>query len=150
MIQRLARTASVLALSAALVACAPVIRTHGYVPVPEKLAQIEVGVDTRGSVQRKIGRPSNTAVFDEDSWFYVSTVIEHFAYYEPEVIDRTVVSVTFDDRDVVASLNSYGLEDGRIIDLASRTTPTYGRELTILEQIFSNLGNVTGDDVLGN
>lgn len=144
---RLIATVSALALSGVLVACAPVMRTHGYAPVPEALAQIEVGADTRGSVQRKIGRPSNTGTFDESGWYYVATVIEHFAYHEPEVVERRVVAVTFDERDVVSGVNSFGLDGGRIVDLETRTTPTYGRQLTVLEQIFSNLGNVTGADI---
>ncbi|MEM9147581.1 MAG: outer membrane protein assembly factor BamE [Pseudomonadota bacterium] len=144
------RVLSVFAFAGTLVACGPTIETHGYTPVPEKLAQIQVGADTRGSVQRKIGRPQSTSTFDTDGWYYVSTVIESFAFYEPEIIERTVVAITFDERDVVTSLNSYGLEDGRVIDLATNTTPTYGRQLTILEQIFSNLGNVTGADLFEN
>jgi hypothetical protein len=38
-------------------------------------------------------------------------------------------------------VNRYGLEDGRVIDLATRTTPTFGRELTVLQQLFGNIGN---------
>lgn len=139
-----------LALTAALVAgCAPVVRTHGYVPVPEALDRIAVGVDTRGTVQSKIGRPSATSVFDDDGWYYVSSVVEHLAFYEPEIVERTVVAVTFDENDVVTGVNRYGLEDGRVIDLATNTTPTYGRQLTIIEQILGNIGAATGSDLLG-
>ncbi len=140
---------ALLAGAALLGGCAPVMRTHGYVPVPEALARIEPGIDTRGSVQSKIGRPSHTSVFDEDGWYYVSSVVEHYAFYEPEVVDRTVVAVTFDDTGVVTGVNRYGLEDGRVIDLATNTTPTYGRQLTIVEQILGNIGAATGSDLLG-
>ena len=33
----------------------------------------------------------------------------------------------------------YGLEDGQIVNISDRTTPTPGREMTILQQLFSNL-----------
>ena len=39
----------------------------------------------------------------------------------------------------------YGMEDGRVIDLETRTTPTLGRELTILEQLLGNLGTIPAD-----
>ena len=136
---------AILTVSLALSACAPVIRNHGYAPVPEEIAEIRVGQDTRGSVRRKIGRPGGTGVFRDDGWFYVSTQIEHYMYNEPEVVDRRVVAILFDQNDVVASVKEYGFEDGRIIDLETNTTPTYGRELTILEQIFGNIGAIPAD-----
>jgi outer membrane protein assembly factor BamE (lipoprotein component of BamABCDE complex) len=43
----------------------------------------------------------------------------------------------------VESFAHYGLEDGRIINFSDRTTPTRGREMTILQQLISNAGNVS-------
>ncbi len=125
--------------------CSPVIKLHGYSPVEEETANILPGQDTRGSVRRKIGRPGGTGIFTDDGWFYVSSKVEHFTFYEPEVIARRVVAILFDERDFVQSVNSYGLEDGKITDLETNTTPTFGRELTILEQAFGNIGVITED-----
>ena len=128
--------------------CAAEIKNHGYAPDDELLAGITAGTDTRGSVRRKIGRPSTTGVFTDAGWYYVATTVEHYLYYQPEVTDRRVVAVQFDADDVVAAVNVYGLEDGRIIDLQTRTTPTHGRELTILQQLFGNFGKLTGEQLL--
>ena len=136
---------AIVALAIGLSACAPVIKNHGYAPAKEELADIRVGLDTRGSVQSKIGRPGGTAVFRDDGWFYVSSKVEHYMYNEPRVIDRKVVAILFDQDDVVASVNQYGIEDGKIIDLETNTTPTYGRELTILEQFLGNIGTIPAD-----
>ncbi|MEO1490790.1 MAG: outer membrane protein assembly factor BamE [Pseudomonadota bacterium] len=125
-----------------LASCAADVRNHGYAPVAEELEQIRVGQDTRGSVRRKVGRPVSAGIFTDEGWYYVSTQIEHYTYNEPKVIDRRVVAITFDAEDRVASVNEYGLEDGKIVDLETNTTPTYGRQLTILEQAFSNVGGV--------
>lgn len=130
-------------------ACSPVVRNHGYTPVQEDLVQIEVGADTRGSVRRKIGRPGSSGIFTDEGWYYVSTQIEHLTYNEPRVIDRRVVAVLFDQNDVVRSVNRYGMEHGRIVDLETNTTPTYGRRLTVLEQAFGNIG-VLADDIFDN
>jgi outer membrane protein assembly factor BamE (lipoprotein component of BamABCDE complex) len=132
-----------LALSIAA-ACSPVIRNHGYTPAQEELSEIRVGQDTRGSVRRKIGRPGATGIFTDEGWYYVSSKVEHLTYNEPRVIDRSVVAIVFDDQDVVASVNSYGLDEGRIIDLETNVTPTYGKELTIVEQLLGNIGAITG------
>ena len=128
--------------------CAAEVKNHGYAPDDALLAEITAGTDTRGSVRRKIGRPSTTGVFTESGWYYVATTVEHYMYYQPKVTDRRVVAVQFDADDVVAAVNVYGIEDGRIIDLQTRTTPTYGRELTILQQLLGNLGKLTGEQLL--
>ncbi len=128
--------------------CAPAVKNHGYAPDDELLVEITAGQDTRGSVRRKIGRPSTTGVFTETGWYYVATTVEHYMYYAPAVTGRRVVAVQFDTNDVVTGVNVYGLEDGRIIDLQTRTTPTYGRELTILQQLLGNLGTLTGEQLL--
>ena len=128
--------------------CAAEVKNHGYAPDDALLAEITAGTDTRGSVRRKIGRPSTTGVFTESGWYYVATTVEHYMYYQPKVTDRRVVAVQFDADDVVAAVNVYGLEDGRIIDLQTRTTPTYGRELTIVQQLLGNLGKLTGEQIL--
>ncbi|MEM7188907.1 MAG: outer membrane protein assembly factor BamE [Pseudomonadota bacterium] len=137
---------AVLSLGAAMLAgCSPVIKNHGYAPVEEQVASIRAGTDTRGSVRRKIGRPGGTGVFRDDGWYYVSTQIEHYTYNEPTVLDRRVVAILFDANDVVASVNQYGMDDGKVIDLETNTTPTYGRQLTIVEQLFSNIGAIPLD-----
>ena len=132
--------AAAVALAMLASACSPIYRTHGYTPADEELADSRVGQDTRGSVRRKIGRPYGAGIFTDEGWYYVSQRMEHLTYHEPEVIERKVVAVLFDPNDIVASVNVYGLSDGRIIDLETNTTPTFGQELTILGQAFSNLG----------
>lgn len=140
----------VLALCAVLglltaAACAPIKHSHGYTPRADELDRIKVGVDTRSSVQNKLGRPSTLGAFDDDDWIYISIKSETLAFFEPEVVDKRVVLVTFNTEGVVADIGNYGIEDGRVIDLVSRTTPTSGRKLTILQQVFQNVGRYGGN-----
>ncbi len=132
----------------AVSACTPVVKSHGYVPQPEALAEIVPGQDTRGSVERKIGRPGMSGVFSKDGWFYVGTTVEHLTYHEPKVVDREIVAIAFNEQDLVVSVNRYGFEDGKVIDLVTRKTPTHGRELTALQQILGNLGIFSTENFL--
>jgi outer membrane protein assembly factor BamE (lipoprotein component of BamABCDE complex) len=61
-----------------------------------------------------------------------------------------VVAIEFDEQGVVTGIGQFGLEDGQIVDLVTRTTPTYGSQLTILEQLFGNIGANTGEALLDN
>lgn len=137
-------------LGGAMSACSPVIENHGYAPDESLLADIAVGQDTRGSVRRKIGRPSSSGVFSDTGWYYVATTVKKYMYHAPKVTDRRVVAIEFDQNDLVASMNVYGLEDGRVIDLQTRTTPTHGRKLTILQQLLGNLGKFSGEELLSD
>lgn len=126
--------------------CERVRESHGYAPAPSELAEIRIGQDTRGSVRQKIGRPSTAGVFLPDRWYYVSSEVEKYLFYAPRVASRRVVAIRFDQEDRVVSIDEYGLEDGRVIDLETRTTPTLGRELTILQQILGNIGRIQAED----
>ena len=51
---------------------------------------------------------------------------------------------------LVTAINTYGLEDGRIVDLETDTTPTRGNRLTVLQQILGNFGNVDAGEILND
>lgn len=129
-------------MAAALAAagCSPIVHNHGYTPRAQELDSIQVGVDTRDTVLRKLGRPSTVGAIDSDSWYYISLRSEAYAFFEPEIVEQQVVTISFDETGSVTNVGRYGLEDGRVIDLVTRTTPTSGRELTILQQVFQNIG----------
>lgn len=134
-----------LAVAGTLGACAPVVKSHGYAPADAELTAIQVGQDTRSTVRRKIGRPGGTGVFSKEGWYYVATKVEHYTYNEPKVVERRVVAVLFGKDDIVKSVRQFGLKDGRVVDLETKTTPTYGRELTIIEQLLGNIGAIPPD-----
>ncbi|TMJ36058.1 MAG: outer membrane protein assembly factor BamE, partial [Alphaproteobacteria bacterium] len=96
----------------------------------------------KSEVQGILGSPSTTAGvnFQGDSYYYISSTTEQRAFLNAKEVDRQVIAIRFDRNDQVASLGQYGLEDGKIVDINSRTTPTKGRELTILQQLFGNIG----------
>ena len=50
--------------------------------------------------------------------------------------DRRVVAVYFDKNRRVQRLANYGMQDGKIFDFVSRTTPTSGAELNYLTYVF--------------
>ena len=131
---------AVLLLCITLAACAPTLVMQGYVPDEETLAGVEQGVDTKDAVVTKLGSPSTIATFDDDTWIYVNKRSEVFAFFEPTVLSQNVVAINFDPEGRVEEIRRFTLEDGRLIDPITRKTPTQGRELGLLEQLFGNVG----------
>jgi outer membrane protein assembly factor BamE (lipoprotein component of BamABCDE complex) len=123
-------------------ACAPVQTYSGFRPERNdvELADPQVGVDTRSTVQQRFGSPSTTAVFDQTAWYYVSSTQERVAFYEPEITDRRVMVVRFDG-ETVSGVEKYGMERGRLVSYNDDYTPTRGRELGVLEQLLGNIGS---------
>lgn len=125
-----------------LAACAPTVRVHGYVPPAADVARITPGFDTQATVEEGLGRPSSSGLLRDSAWYYVESTVENYTYNPPRVVDRTVLAISYDDGGVVRDIQRYGLQDGRVINLTTRTTETGGRTLGVLEQIFGNLLNL--------
>ena len=55
--------------------------------------------------------------------------------------------VKFDDGGMVSNMYIYGVEDGVVVEPVERETPTFGQELTIMQQLLGNFGRFnTSDD----
>ncbi len=123
-------------------ACAPVKSVGGFRPdfKNEQIADPQVGVDTKDTIRARYGSPSTTAIFDQTTWYYVSLEQEQFAFYRPRTTDRRVIAVRFDQNNLVAQVDKFGVERGRVVSYSDEKTPTRGRELGILEQLFGNIG----------
>lgn len=115
--------------------------TRGYVPDEEALSKLEPGRQSRDDVQQLLGTPASQGVFDADqSWYYIMRKTHQFAFMKPEVLDQRVVVVNFDAEGTLRDVRRYSLQDGMIVDPVTRETPSPGKELTFLEQLFGNLG----------
>ncbi|HMO85834.1 MAG TPA: outer membrane protein assembly factor BamE [Lacipirellulaceae bacterium] len=128
----------------ALGACSPQVDQRGHVATPGALEKLRPGEQTRNDVLTLLGSPSTTATFDNETWYYISQRVETLAFLAPETKEQKVVALRFDSAGVLQDMNTYTLEDGRPIDMVGRSTPTAGKELTILEQIFGNIGRFGG------
>ncbi len=123
-----------------LAGCAAKVSNHGVVPDPDALAAVSPGQSDKVDVESKLGTPSTIGTFNDDVWYYMSERREQKAFFDPKIVERKIIAVTFDREDRVEDIYTYTEEDGRKIELVSRVTPTAGNELTILQQLFGNLG----------
>lgn len=135
---RALRFAGVALLAAALGGCLGYDGSvqRGYVVDSRTLAGITPGTDAQ-KVLSDLGTPSTTSTVGGDAWYYISQQVDRpLAFSEPEVTDQHVVAVYFDAKKKVTRVANYGLEDGRVVDMVSRTTPTGGAEQGFLKNLF--------------
>lgn len=130
-----------------LTACAAEVHIRGNKVEDDVLAQIEPGRQSREQVVEMLGSPSSVAVFDSSTILYISQRTRTVTFHEPEVLSRTVVAFRFDERGIVQEIARLDLDDGRPVDPVDRTTPTPGRQFTLLQQLIGNFGRFeTGEE----
>ncbi|WP_236016431.1 outer membrane protein assembly factor BamE [Salipiger abyssi] len=132
----------------ALTACTAQYRSHGYAPSEDELQQIVPGVDTRGTVEDVIGVPTTSGVLNEGGFYYIESEMRQFAWKAPEVVDRQVLAITFDEAGVVDNIARYGLEDGNVVPLSRRVTRTTDGELSFIRKLFGNIGGLALGDFM--
>jgi len=127
---------------AGLGACTPMVTRHGFQPIDVEPTDIVVGTDTRDTVRARLGSPSVVSTFEPETvWFYISQTSAKYTFNLPEVTQRTVTQITFDETNGrVVGVENLGLEDGRNISYSDRRTPTRGRQLTVMEQMLGTVG----------
>ncbi|MBR9762609.1 MAG: outer membrane protein assembly factor BamE [Rhodobacteraceae bacterium] len=149
--QKVKAAGKIVALAAVigLSACTAQYRNHGYMPDETQLEQVVVGVDTRDTVLDVIGAPTTAGMLDGGDYYYIRSRVKRFAYRRPEVIERTVLAISFDSRDVVSNIETFGLQDGRVVRLESRVTSSSTQDKTFIRQLLGNLGRFDAAGVLG-
>ena len=119
--------------------CTPVTNNRGYLPDPDAEKAIGGGKDTKTSVQQALGFPSTQATFAQagDAWYYITSVEKQIAFFAPSTQSRAILAVYFDKDGKVTDLKHYSLRDGHVVAFETRQTPSKGRELTFLQQLFN-------------
>jgi outer membrane protein assembly factor BamE (lipoprotein component of BamABCDE complex) len=126
-----------------LTACGPIYRNHGYVPPQEELDQIVVGIDTRATVEETLGTAGSTSVLEDDAVYFVRSRVKTVAMLQPEVVEREVVAVSFDDNGIVRNVEQFGLERGQIVRLTRRVTDSSVAGKSFFQQLVGNIGSFT-------
>src|SRR3954453_3565711 len=134
------RAAAVVALlCVALAGCTGEQFQKGYILPPNALEQIPIGA-SQDQVLIVMGTPSTVATLDGEVFYSIPQRSEGMvAFMNQKVVDQRVIAVYFDKNRRVRRLANYGLQDGKIFDFISRTTPTSGQEMSYLTPIFKLL-----------
>ena len=128
-----------LALALPLGGCFSETYQKGYIVPEGALEQIPIGA-SQDQVLIVMGTPSTVATLDGEVFYYISQRSERMvAFMNQKVVDQRVIAVYFDKNRRVRRLANYGLQDGKIFDSISRTTPTSGQEMSYLTPLFKLL-----------
>ncbi|HMN73969.1 MAG TPA: outer membrane protein assembly factor BamE [Rhodoblastus sp.] len=142
-----ARLALVVALAVPLGACSTGglpglsydgVVQRGYQADAATMNQLKNGLSKEKTLAL-LGTPSTTSTVGGDAWYYVSqTVSRPVAFMPQNVTDQRVLAVYFGKGGIVRIAN-YGLQDGKLFDYVSRTTPTAGGDESFVQNMIKGL-----------
>lgn len=145
-VRRAATMVAAVSLMALVAACSAgtglsltTTRTQGYVLSEDQLAQVRPG-QSQQTVVLVLGSPQAQNSFgDGTAYYYVSSKIDRTAFGLEMVRERTVLAVYFDNNKRVADKAVYGLQDGRMVTIETRRTPSFGEDRGFIESILSSI-----------
>lgn len=122
---------------------------QGYVVDEQTLALVPPG-SSREQVLLALGTPTTTNTFDSEVFYYISQTRQRRAQFlKPRLVAQRVLAVYFNGEDTVEQIADYGMQDGKVFDFITRTTPTGGRDQTFLTQVLTgSLGGPGAESVL--
>ncbi|ABD07348.1 SmpA/OmlA [Rhodopseudomonas palustris HaA2] len=134
--RRLGPALALALLGAGLSACTSEQFQKGYILPNGALEQIPIGA-SQDQVLIVMGTPSTVATLNGEVFYYISQRSERPVAFMPQkVVDQRVIAIYFDQNRQVRRIANYGLQDGKIFDFISRTTPTSGQEMSYLAPLF--------------
>jgi len=142
----LPRSAAIAAMIAVLgltAGCAKIRDYKGFVVDAQLVATVQPGVDNRDSVAATLGRPSFAGEFDKgQTWYYLGRATRASGFTTPKPSEQTLLTVHFDQRGNVSSVERSGVEAVRTVSLYGEKTPTLGSKRGFFSELFGNIGRV--------
>ena len=126
-------------LTSLFISCTTNIKNHGYIPSKSELDALVIGKDNKDSVSKKIGLPATAGL--EGSFYYVRSTFNAPGFRSAQLIDRTVVLLSFDKRNLLRNIETFSVDKKTVVRLDYRVTETGLENKNILQQI---IGSISG------
>ena len=125
--------------------CSKVVEHNGIPTNEEKFQKLDIGKSTKSQVKKILGEPLIVDNQLVDTWIYFSQKIEKVAFFEPKLSSRKVILLSFKNSTLIKK-ETFSQEDSKIIEISTKKVVSGGRKLTVLQQIFGNIGNFSSQN----
>lgn len=107
---------------------------------PDSLKELVIGTSTTADARSLLGSPTAHAMFDDNTWLYISEVTRTRIGRLPGVEHQNVVVLTFDDNGVLRKISKLDQADALPVAMNSKTTPAPGTSTSFMQQLLGNVG----------
>ena len=129
--------------------CSKIVEQNGVPTNDEIFKKLSTGKSTKSQVKKILGEPlliDNQLV---ETWIYFSQKIEKVAFFEPKLSSRKVILLSFNNS-ILIKKETFSQRDSKIIEISTKKVISGGRKLTVLQQIFGNIGNFSSQNFQQN
>jgi outer membrane protein assembly factor BamE (lipoprotein component of BamABCDE complex) len=138
----LVRLAAAAAIGVSAAACISEEFQRGYLLDERAVQQVKPGMNGE-QVLQTLGSPSTVSTVGNKSWYYISQTSRRPVRFMGEsVTDQRVLAVYFDKNLKVERTALYGVQDGKLFDFISRTTPASGQDQNFVGALFRGIGSL--------
>lgn len=104
-ISTIAQTACMAAFLFVASGCEKKISSHGNILTDNKMSLIVPRQDNKASVQKKLGSPVITDIFNDEIWYYGGFKTEQKSFLKPKIIEEQAMAIYFDSQGFVTKVN---------------------------------------------
>jgi outer membrane protein assembly factor BamE (lipoprotein component of BamABCDE complex) len=120
--------------------CTPMQHVRGNFLDMDVVQKIELNKTTKGDMEALFGPPSSKELFGKDTWYYIGDKVETKSFFEPKVVERVVLMVTFGAKGTVTAFEMKDLKDHHAVDIKQEATPVKGQDPSLVSELFGNIG----------
>ena len=112
------------------------------------MSELRIGFSTKEEVISKLGEPLNSRNSQPNFLLYVQKRVETVAFLRPQIDDRKVAKLTFDDNSLLIRIDIYNTVTENHFDMDQNIVASEGRKLSFWQQMFGNIGNFSSEQFL--
>ena len=132
------------AMVVGLSACITAVEDRGYVIEQVTFDKVKPGM-SKQDVRKHVGSPSSVSTLGGDYWYFIDVKQEKSAFSYPDIIQKDIIKVLFDDQGKVVSVVHNDENNHRNIEFVKEETPTEGNQVGVIEQLVGNVGRFNAD-----
>lgn len=136
------KTAAALLAIIFLTSCSQ-IEKRGYSFELSDYQLLKEKINNKNNTLDAMGYPTLASSFaDGELWIYYSEDVKKLLFFKPEVLDRKIITIAFDNKQTIKKINSYDLKDQNSITINPDYTKVESAKPSWWKQIFGNIGQV--------
>jgi outer membrane protein assembly factor BamE (lipoprotein component of BamABCDE complex) len=104
---------------------------------------LQEGVTSKERVLKIMGSPTLISDFDSEVWIYYSEDVKNFLFFKPEITERNVLVIKFNDAQIIKEMKKINFADeAKKLNFVSNYTAVDSHKAGFFKSIFSNVGQI--------
>lgn len=132
----------ILFVSITFISCAQVEK-RGYAFELSDYQDLKEDIHDKQDVLNAMGTPTFISDIDQnDLWVYYHEEWKKRLFFKPDITERKVMAISFNDRNVIKKIENYDLSDENYVGFSQKYTKVASPQKGWLQDIFGNIGQV--------